>query len=322
METPPILLLTFNRPNETKRVFQAIRNAKPKRLFVATDAPRPGNEKDVILCKETLDAVSNVDWDCELKILKREKNIGSYNGIISAITWFFEHVDQGIILEDDCLPGESFFTFSGEMLEKYKNNENVGIISGNNFVQKNILEKINPKSDEYYFTHTIYTWGYATWKRVWNKYDKSLKSWLQIKKDRLMYKIYSNKNVAGLFSDYFEMVYDGRYRLYDITLLFTCISNNMLCIIPPRNLVSNIGYFGIRGRGETPVSNIPAEYIDISKLKHPKNMETNDQIENLIFDVWGYSKFSSRRFFIQILDIFGLHGIVRKIYRIFYKKHE
>ncbi len=115
-----VLFVIFNRPDTTSLVFEQIRIAKPKRLYIAADAPRPGFPEDVLRCKQAKEGVSNVDWDCEVKTLYRKKNVGLKKGVSSAVTWFFDQEEEGIILEDDCLPANSFFKFCDTLLEKYR----------------------------------------------------------------------------------------------------------------------------------------------------------------------------------------------------------
>ena len=110
----PVLFLIFNRPDTTKQVFDAIRKARPKRLYVAADAPRVEKEGEAALCQQTRAIIKQVDWDCEVQTLFREENLGCQKAISSAIDWFFEHEEMGIILEDDCLPSPSLFSFCSD----------------------------------------------------------------------------------------------------------------------------------------------------------------------------------------------------------------
>ena len=134
MYNTPILFLIFNRPDTTKVVFERIREIKPSRLYVAADAPRQGKDKEAELCRQSRSIIDSVDWPCEVKTLFREENLGCKKAISSAITWFFEQEEYGVILEDDCLPDLSFFRFCEELLIKYKDDERIGHIGGNCFL--------------------------------------------------------------------------------------------------------------------------------------------------------------------------------------------
>jgi len=167
----PILFLVFNRPNTTQRVFNVIRQVKPKQLFVAADGPRRDKGADEEKCEATREIVKQIDWDCEVKTLFREENLGCGKAVSSAITWFFENVEEGIILEDDCLPNLDFFGYCEELLDRYRDNREVMFIGGDNF-QKG--KKWGDAS--YYFSAYNHVWGWATWKRTWDIYDFKLDS--------------------------------------------------------------------------------------------------------------------------------------------------
>jgi hypothetical protein len=172
-----VLFLVFNRLDTTKRVFAEIRKARPKQLFIASDGPRknkPG-EKEIVekVRKYVLD---NIDWKCELKTLFRKKNLGCKYAVSGAIDWFFENVEQGIILEDDCLPSQRFFKFCEELLEKYGDDERIMSISGYNPLGKFEI------GESYLFSKYPRIWGWATWRRAWIMEDLKLKDCQDIKK--------------------------------------------------------------------------------------------------------------------------------------------
>src|SRR3989344_1301108 len=181
---PPILFLVFNRPQLTKKVFSEIRRFKPKKLFISADGPRSGNSQDRILCKRVRKITEKVDWPCEVKRLYRDGNLGCKNSISKALSWFFENENEGIILEDDCLPDTTFFQFCGEMLEKYRHNKDVGIISGDNFIKGSTIE------DSYYFSNYFHMWGWATWKRSWKSYDLTMRKWPKLNKDKWLEQLF------------------------------------------------------------------------------------------------------------------------------------
>lgn len=223
----PVLFLVFNRLDTTKKVFGEIKKAKPKKLFVAADGPRTKDEK-----KKT-DAVrqyilDNVDWDCDLKTLFREKNLGCKYAVSGAIDWFFKNVEQGIILEDDCLPSQSFFRFCEELLEKYKYDERIMQISGTNFIQ----EKTAELNESYFFSKMPYIWGWATWRRAWKFYDVSFNKIVPYSAssnflDYLMH----NKKVLDL----------QKINTWDVQWFSLCKING-LTVIPKKNLIANIGF--------------------------------------------------------------------------------
>ncbi len=157
----PILLLIFNRPDLTKKVFDQIKKAKPTQLFIAADGPRVGREHEQELCAQARATVDLIDWDCEVKTLFRDTNLGCGLGVSSAINWFFDHVEEGIILEDDCIPDLSFFSFCQTMLEQYRHDDRVAMISGTN-----VLPNQSVRESSYSFARYYDIWGWATWRRA------------------------------------------------------------------------------------------------------------------------------------------------------------
>ena len=172
----PILFLVFNRPDVTQRVFDAIRQARPPKLYIAADGPRKNKVGEVERCALVQEIVSQVDWPCEVSKLIRQENLGCKIAISSAIDWFFSKEPEGIILEDDCLPHPDFFPYCDELLERYRNNERVGMISGDNF-----QNGIKRGDGDYYFSQFCHIWGWASWARAWKKYDANLAQWPKLK---------------------------------------------------------------------------------------------------------------------------------------------
>lgn len=166
MLSTPVLLIIFKRPDTTRQVLQAIRQVKPRQLFVAADGPRPDHPDEAEKCHQTRAVIEEVDWKCEVQTLFQQRNLGCgpgpVTGPVTAITWFFHNVEQGIILEDDCLPDLSFFRFCEELLDRYRYTEQIMHISGNNF-----LYGRKRGSASYYFSKYTHVWGWATWRRAW-----------------------------------------------------------------------------------------------------------------------------------------------------------
>ena len=162
----PILFLIFNRPQLTARVFAAIREAQPSQLYVAADGPRSNRPGEADLCEQARRVINGVDWPCEVKTLYRQENLGCRQAVSSAITWFFDNVEAGVVLEDDCLPIESFFRFCSELLIRYRDDTRIGMISGNNHGFR-----IYDDSLSYSFSKHGAIWGWASWRRAWRLYD-------------------------------------------------------------------------------------------------------------------------------------------------------
>jgi hypothetical protein len=232
----PVLYLVFNRLDTVKKTFPEIQKAKPKQLFIASDGPRKEKNGEKKIVEEVRRYIlSNIDWKCEVKTLFRKENLGCKYAVSGAIDWFFKNVEQGIILEDDCLPNQSFFRFCEEMLDKYKNEKKVMMVSGNNFIE----EKTKNLKESYYFSRNAHIWGWATWKRAWKKY----------KVDLTKEEIAKIKNFKINFIEKYQLKKVIKYHkeknaTWDHQWQFALSHFNRLCIIPKINLVKNIGFEG------------------------------------------------------------------------------
>jgi hypothetical protein len=240
--TTPILLLIFNRPSTTKMVFEAIREMKPAKLYVAADGPRANKPGEELKCEEARRIATAVDWDCEVHTLFREDNLGCGRGPASGISWFFEHETEGIILEDDCFPVPSFFWFCSELLERYRNDTRVMQIGGNN------LEPPRQREEEYSYTFSnlTYIWGWATWRRAWKYHDFEMNQYREITEKKYLNDYYDTIYEHDFFQYVFHKMHEGDQRtnrntIWDYQWQFACQINSGLIIVPNRNLVINLG---------------------------------------------------------------------------------
>jgi hypothetical protein len=233
----PILFIIFNRRDVTGTVFNAIREIKPSKLYIVADGPRTDKIGEKERCEETRKIVDSIDWKCEVFKNYSDINLGCKKRVSSGIDWFFENVEQGIILEDDCLPNKSFFRFCEEMLEKYKDEEKIGMISGDNFQFGKVKNEYS-----YYFSRYSHIWGWASWRRAWKNYDVDIKSWPQIKKENGLKSIFDNIKDTYYWSSIFNDVHNNKIDTWDYQWSFICFVNNYLSVMPAVNLVSNIGF--------------------------------------------------------------------------------
>ena len=279
----PVLYLIFNRPELTKITFTSICKMKPKKLFIAADGPRIGNIKDEISCKIVREYVlSNIDWDCDLKILFREYNLGCGLSVSSALDWFFSYVDEGIILEDDCLPSKSFFMFCEIMLEKYRYENVVGHISGVNLIYNN-TNVIN-NSYSYYFSAIIHIWGWATWKRSWKNYNFHLSN-ISFDNDKKLYNnIFIHEEINTFWSKKYEDTKNKFIDTWDYQLQFCIWSHNQLSITPQFNLITNLGFGDeathTKNRFDM-LSNLPNS--EINQIIHPPIIKISSSLDLLMF---------------------------------------
>lgn len=266
----PIALIFFKRPEETRTVFNQIKKVKPQKLFLISDGPR--NNEDAEKCAETRKIMENIDWNCTVIKNYSEINLGCRNRVVSGLNWLFGQVDEAIILEDDCVPDETFFYYCEELLEKYRDNHKIIQIAGVNFQQKNPLFKCH---DSYYFSKLPQTWGWATWKRAWKLYDSEMEDWPKIKQDKILKNTFTDPIVLDyweyLFSNMHQTIKSETY-VWDTQWALSCFKNNGLSINPCVNLVTNIGSTqdatGTKnGKGQE-LMHIPRNKI-LLPLKHP-----------------------------------------------------
>lgn len=271
---PPVAFFIFNRPDYTAKVFEQIRQAKPKKLFVIADGPRNSVEK--ALCEKTR-ALICVDWECELLTNYATENLGLKKRIPSGLDWFFEHVEAGIILEDDCLPHLSFFTFAGEMLERYRDDQEIMMITGDNFLSD------FPIANSYFFSRFFSIWGWATWRRSWKQYDQKMSGWAQkISKEKIE-AAYPEKYMHAHVASMFDRAQAGTLNSWDPQWLYACLMNDSLCVAPSKNLVSNIGLEGTHSEGNN--QNLPTHDLYASgPLKHPQAIEQNIKYDHAFYE--------------------------------------
>ncbi len=268
ISSPAILFLIFKRPDVTAQVFEVIRQAQPAKLYIAADGARTGKIEETEKVLKTRQIVLNgIDWPCEVKTLFRDTNLGCRMAVSSAIDWFFKHEEEGIILEDDCLPDLSFFRFCSELLSRYRNDNRVMAISGNNFQQGKSRTEYS-----YYFSRYAHCWGWATWKRAWVYWDGDLSSWPAIKEKKVLYDIfYGNKLLINHWENIFDRYYHGRIDSWNFPWLYSCWIQNGLTVLPDKNLVSNIGF----GADATHTKKSSHKHSDIDRyratfpLRHP-----------------------------------------------------
>lgn len=230
----PILFLIFNRPETTARVFSEIRKLQPKYLFIAADGPRPKKEGEVSKCDQARKIVADIDWPCEVQHLYRNFNLGCGIAVSEAISWFFSKVEMGIILEDDCLPDQSFFSFCEEMLTKFAHKEDIMHIGGSSFVSNEMRDSY-PFS--YYFSAYPLIWGWATWRRAWQQYQFNVQD-IVLADHQLFKEKEQNRYWKGTVANFQKKPLDT----WDVQWTICLWKNHGKSITPIQNLVNNIGF--------------------------------------------------------------------------------
>jgi hypothetical protein len=255
----PVLLLIFNRPDFTQKTFDEIKKAQPKQLFVAADGQRKNNTLDAEQCPKTRAIIEQIDWPCDVKTLFRNKNLGCGKAVSSAIDWFFEQVEAGIILEDDCLPNTDFFYFCQEMLARYKNDTRIFHVNGCNFQKEQPL-----KDYSYCFYNFPHIWGWATWKRAWQHYDFEMKSFKNFERNKIIKDLFHEEPFQDHWFYFFKSMHEKKYNTWDFQWVYTVFMQNGLCVSPEKNLITNLG-----GPTKNNPCYIPREQMDVENIKHP-----------------------------------------------------
>jgi hypothetical protein len=232
----PVLLLIFNRPDETAQSFAGIRRVRPPRLYIAADGPRANRPGEEELCMQTRRIIDAVDWPCTVKTLFRKRNLGCAKGVSTAISWFFQHEEEGIILEDDIVTHPDFFSFCELMLERYRHDERVMHISG-----MNMQFGIKRGEASYYFSEIMHCWGWASWRRAWQKFDYSMPGLAGFMSRDLAKKFASPDTVAH-FRTMLQLVRNNTIDTWDTRWHYSIWHAGGLCLQSNINMVKNIGF--------------------------------------------------------------------------------
>jgi hypothetical protein len=274
-----VALIIFNRPALTARVFEAIRKARPPKLLVVADGPRPNQPGEAEKCAAARAIIEKVDWPCEVLKNYSDTNLGCKLRPSSGLDWVFQSVPEAIILEDDCLPQPSFFPFCEELLEKYREDERIMLISGDNFQFGR-----RRTAYSYYFSRYPHTWGWASWRRAWKLMDPDIKLWPEIRDGGWLEDMLADhpRNWGNTWRANFEDVYKGNNSIWDYQWTLACWANSGLTVLPNMNLVSNIGFGAdaIHTTGPSPFANLPLEQMTFP-LSHPPFVIRDTQADDL-----------------------------------------
>lgn len=270
----PILFVFFNRLEISMRAFEAVRRQRPQRLYLACDGPRndKSGEAEIVLgIRNTI--LNSIDWDCDVKTLFQEKNLGCGKGVFTAINWLFDNEELGIVLEDDCVANDSFFRFMAEILNKYKDDQRIGMVAGSN-----LISTYNEKRCSYFFSRYKSCWGWGTWKRAWQNMDMEM-NW---RKDYLR-DIISNSGyyARGEYKWHHQLkcIDEDYVSAWDWQWYYSLAAQNQLCVYPSVNLVSNIG--DDANATHTSFGNITKASCDMTfPLVPPKYVCPNERFDN------------------------------------------
>ncbi|HEY6638989.1 MAG TPA: hypothetical protein VIZ61_15025 [Solirubrobacterales bacterium] len=274
----PVALILFRRPELTAEVFERIRDARPSKLFLIADAPRPGEEEEARACEEARAVVERVDWPCEVVRDYADENLGLKRRFPSGLDRVFSEAEEAIVLEDDCLPHASFFSYCDELLERYRDDERVVHIAGSQLLPR------APVGASYHFSRYVHVWGWATWRRAWNLYDPELTDWQassEGERDGLLRATFEAEDERR----FWRFVWDNVAEIdnWDAQWSYVALSRGLLAVNPNRNLISNVG-FAVDATNATAdplgIARRPLEGMDFP-LSHPAEVSRDAEADAL-----------------------------------------
>lgn len=282
MFNTPVAIFTFNRPQLTERLIGILAQIKPNRILVVSDGPRLHVPGDAGKCAAVRRLFDHLKWECRVDRNFAESNMGSFRRNSSGLNWVFEQAEEAIILEDDCVPDLSFFPYCEELLDRYRNEPRVGLISGNNFLNQTAGQQ--PYS--YFFSGYATTWGWACWRKTWQQVNLDMPYWPEFRDSgELRRSVYSASETR-----YWQRIYDSileqrMKNAWDYQLILACLRFNLLTVVPSVNLVSNVG-FGLDG---THCTNVSSPMHDMPRcelefpLVHPTEFRRSGLVDYAIF---------------------------------------
>jgi len=290
----PVALSLFTRPDTTERVFEIIRQAKPPKLLVFADGPRPDKPGEAENCAAARAIIERVDWDCEVLKNYSETNLGAGRRISTGLNWVFDNVEEAIVLENDCVVHPTFFHFCDELLERYRYDTRIASIAAHNV-------QFGRRRTEYsyYFSRYTHSWGWATWKRAWQHYDFDMKLWPEIQSGNFLSDILIDPQAVISWTYILQAMYEKRIDTWDYPWTFACWLQSGMSIIPNVNLVCNIGYGpdALNFKKKSKFNDMPTEVIEFP-LKHPpfviRNTKADKFTQNMLFKMSWSQQFKEK----------------------------
>jgi len=273
----PVLYCCYNRINYVKMTLPKLKSLKIKKLYISIDGPK--DKRDKLKCKKIVSYVKSLSFDFPVRYKIRKKNLGCKYGMASAIDWFFENEEQGLIIEDDIICSEDFVKFCDLMLKKYKKNKNIMMVGGTNY------NKFKDFSSKFFFSKHFLVWGWATWKSAWKNYDVEMLKWNNEKIRKKIKKKHSHDEYLFL-ENRFNELHNNYKDTWDIQWYFTCILNNGYSIIPETNLITNIGIKGTHSDELYDNLFLKRGKIDFKNIFFPKKINRSYEYDRLIYETF------------------------------------
>lgn len=292
-----VLFLIFKREDTTKKVFERIRQAQPPKLYIAADGPRMDRADEIEKCQRTRMIVENVDWPCEVNRLYRDKNLGCGKGVSSAISWFFDHEQQGIIIEDDVLPHLDFFSYCDEMLERFKDDSRIQLISGFSGFYGGYHSDV-----PYYMSSHLEIWGWASWKRVWDSYVYDLNKIDAKEYEEKVKKRLPAEN-ARFFLKIFYKMRNNPIDTWDYQLVANQFIHDRYTILTYINQVENLGFGSVDATHTIQENTILSNHHSqsIFPIQHPAQITVDEKADNILMREMGEFDYSRMHKFVRKL---------------------
>ena len=276
----PILITLFNRPDHTEKLILTLNNINPEKIYIFIDGPRKNNEQDIINCNKVFEITKKINSYTNVLRKKSEKNLGCKEAVSTALNWFFSNEKSGIILEDDCLPNNDFFKFCFWGLNKFESQSQIAGITGNNFLNDKIFLK-----ESFYYSKYAHCWGWATWKRVWEKYDKNMSFWNEYKLSNDWVNFFEKNIEKRYWTKILNNVFNGKIDSWAYPWNLCLWKEKKMIITPSVNLVENIGF----GKEATHTDGINQNFsYKVSKLPEPydlpQDFKINKAADNFVFN--------------------------------------
>ncbi len=296
-----VLLITYKRLDTTLKVLETIAAVQPRKLYIASNAPNPLKEDDtekVMQVRTILE--EKITWPCQVQKLYRTEHLYAKNSIWTAIKWFFENEEEGIVLEDDVFPDPSFYFYCEDLLNRYRNDERIRFINGCNFGYKGIHE------ESYGFTRFMNMWGWASWRRSINIVDSDMVAWKKLPdKNKFLEHVIDEQspNTKGIFVEYFRTLFDditsSKIESWDYPCIFSNFLTNTFSIFPSRNLIKNLGFNndGTHTNFDSYfISGLKIGKLDIP-LKENSDLRIDKNYEKFVLERWAHLKIRNRLYY-------------------------
>ncbi len=284
----PVAIIIFNRYDSAHKVLMQIKKAQPEKLYIIADGPRDNKPGEKEKCLKARSIADEVDWDCSVQKIFSDKNLGCAKRVTSGLSELFSKEEAALIFEDDCIPSMSFFEFADQMLERYKDNEKIMLVSASNkcFVPGaknaggNIKSASEDRSESYFFSNQVQIWGWATWRRAWNKMDLKMKDWPLLKKQKIVNRFYKKASHRYYWNSSFDYVYNKHTNSWAFPWVLSVWKSGGLSVVPKVNMVKNAGFDAdaTHTSGKSIFERLEAKELSFP-LVHPQKIEADSHMD-------------------------------------------